>query len=82
MSCALDRLSTQQRGILEHWFPRFAITGDLSWNLVETTMLNLTVDDGDFVVKAGGVTDHHIALEIRAHERWTRVWVETGTQPR
>lgn len=78
MSCALDRLSTQQRGLLEQWFPGFDITADLSWNLVETTVLHLTVDDGDFVVKAGGVTDHHIAREIRAHERWTRVWVETG----
>lgn len=78
VSSALHRLTSYQQEALQHRFPRFDVLSDMSWNLVETTVLHIDSPDGQLVVKAGGASDHHIAREIRAHEMWTGPWVATG----
>lgn len=78
MPSALDRLTQPQQATLRGRFPQFDVVADMSWNLVETTVLQIATPEGRFVVKAGGAADHHIAREIRAHETWTGPWVATG----
>ncbi|MGN5237173.1 phosphotransferase [Rhodococcus sp. SJ-3] len=78
MPSALDRLTQSQQATLRGRLPQFDVVADMSWNLVETTVLRIATPEGRFVVKAGGAADHHIAREIRAHETWTGQWVATG----
>lgn len=44
-------------------------------------MLDLTSAQGRFILKAGGVADHHITRELRAHREWLHPWVSTGHAP-
>lgn len=81
MSSALDRLTEAQRGRVDRWFPDAVVEADLSWGLVETTVLRVRTADGLCVVKAGGASDHHIAREIRAHRSWLAPWVGSGRAP-
>lgn len=51
---------------------------DMSWNLVESTVLHVRAGDRDLVVKAGGPSNHHIARELAAHPEHTSPLVDTG----
>ncbi|WP_159622998.1 aminoglycoside phosphotransferase family protein [Ruania rhizosphaerae] len=76
---SLARLTSEQRSLLAGWIPELTILADLSWDLVETTVLHGSTGDGtQVVIKAGGPSDHHIEREIRAHREWTAPWTETG----
>ncbi|SEE64875.1 aminoglycoside phosphotransferase family protein [Ruania alba] len=75
----LARLTSAQRALLAAWLPGLTILADLSWELVETTVLHASTADGtQVVIKAGGPSDHHIEREIRAHRQWTTPWTATG----
>ncbi|MFC6288247.1 phosphotransferase [Nocardioides sp. GCM10027113] len=77
----MSRLSPEQRDLLARWVPDASVVADLSWGLVETTVIELLSDQGRLVVKAGGVSDGHIARELRAHREWLGPWVATGHGP-
>jgi hypothetical protein len=75
-------LSPCQCELIEAWLPGLEVEADLSWQLVETTVLRARVGEQVVVVKAGGAADHHIEREIRAHREWTGPWVRRGRAAR
>ncbi|GAA1728720.1 hypothetical protein GCM10009809_25390 [Isoptericola hypogeus] len=82
MPDALERLSARQRDLLGCWLPGVGVVEDMSWGLVETTVLQVVADGERFVVKAGGASDHHIAREVHAHREWTGPWLAQGRAAR
>ncbi|WP_030154898.1 phosphotransferase family protein [Glycomyces sp. NRRL B-16210] len=82
MNRPFDALSLRQRELVDAWLPGVVVEADLSWRLVETTVLQTRVNDQVVVVKAGGASDTHIAREIRAHREWTGPWVRRGRAAR
>lgn len=75
-------LDSVQRALLEAWLPGARVDDDMSWGVLETTVLKVTHGEGVVVVKAGGPGDHHIAREIRAHREWTAPLVDRGRAAR
>lgn len=75
---ALDRLGPDQRELLQRWLPDMRVEADHSWDLVETTVLEVVAGSRRLIVKAGGATDHHIARELHAHRHWLDPWRATG----
>lgn len=78
----LESLTPPQRELLEAWLPGLEVEADMSWNLVETTVLRARAGGRTVVIKAGGTPDHHIEREIRAHREWTGPWVRSGRAAR
>ncbi|MCA9859163.1 MAG: aminoglycoside phosphotransferase family protein [Thermomicrobiales bacterium] len=78
----LPRISSGQQAVVRTWLPEAELVADLSWNLVDTTVLHLRTPDGDRIVKAGGPTNHHIDREIHAHQHFTAPWVARGRAAR
>ncbi|GHH75011.1 aminoglycoside phosphotransferase family protein [Promicromonospora soli] len=75
-------LTAPQRKRVDEWLPGAVIERDLSWGLVETTVFLARSADGDrVVVKAGGLDDHHLAREIRAHLEWLGPWTRARRAP-
>ncbi|MFP1601918.1 phosphotransferase family protein [Microbacterium sp. 2216-1] len=76
-----DRLSVPQAAWVQQRMPDAVIVRDMSWHLVASIVLHVRGSLGgetiDAVVKAGDVTNHHIAREIAAHTRWTHDLVST-----
>ncbi|MFE6971493.1 phosphotransferase family protein [Isoptericola sp. NPDC057653] len=68
-------LTDRQRELLATWLPGARVEADMSWGLVETTVLRVAAGGRTVVAKAGGESDHHIAREIRAHREWTGPWL-------
>lgn len=81
MPDALSKLRPEQRELVALWLPGAEVLADLGWGLVETHVVEVRTGDGRFVVKAGGVADHHIRRELRAHHEWLGPWVATGHAP-
>lgn len=78
-----DRLSVMQSVVVEKWLPGVRLLNDLSWNLVDTAVLEVAGRDGrKYVVKAAGPTNSHIGREIRAHESFTEIWASEDKAPR
>jgi len=77
----LSGLTARQRELVEAWLPGLEVEADLSWGLVETTVLKVAARGRQYVVKAGGDTDHHLARELRAHARWLGPWRRAGRGP-
>ncbi|MFS0901325.1 phosphotransferase [Mycolicibacterium litorale] len=50
----------------------------MSWNLVDTVVLDVDSEHGRVVVKAAGPTNHHISREITAYQRFTDCLARTG----
>jgi hypothetical protein len=75
-------LAPRQRALIEAWLPGVEIEADMSWRLVETTVLRARLGEQVVVIKAGGASDHSIAREIRAHREWTGPWVRLGRAAR
>ncbi|MFE5340288.1 phosphotransferase family protein [Isoptericola sp. NPDC056578] len=78
----LRALSDRQRELLSAWLPDVAVKEDMSWGLVETTVLRVAAGGRTLVVKAGGERDHHIAREVRAHREWTGPWLADAPDAR
>lgn len=63
-----SRLTPEQASLVRAWFPGAERVADLSWDLVDTTVLHLRVPDvGDVVVKAAGDENAHLPREIDAY---------------
>ncbi|WP_199043999.1 hypothetical protein [Glycomyces salinus] len=77
-----EALSPRQRALIEDWLPGIEIEADMSWDLVETTVLRAKAGERLVVVKAGGASDRHIEREVRAHREWTGPWVRRGRAAR
>lgn len=75
-------LTPDQCELIEAWLPGVEIEADMSWGLVETTVLRARAGERTVVVKAGGASDSHIGREIRAHREWTGPWVRRGRAAR
>lgn len=82
MTNHLESLTAPQRELLEVWLPGFEVEADMSWNLVETTVLRALAGGQTVVIKAGGASDGHIEREIHAHREWTGPWVRNGRAAR
>jgi thiamine kinase-like enzyme len=78
----LAALAPHQLELLEAWLPGAVVEADMSWGLVETTVLRVRAEERLVVVKAGGPGDHHIEREIAAHREWTGPWVRLGRAAR
>lgn len=75
----LGRLSPRQRALVAAWLPGAEVIADLSWNQVETVVLQVRQGDRTLIVKAGGDTDHHLGRELDAHEGgYVSSWAERG----
>ena len=81
MADDLGRFTSDQRAVLAGWLPDAQVVADLSWGLVDTTVLELTSGHGRVIAKAGGRSDTHIAREVRAHRQWLQPWVSSGHAP-
>lgn len=81
MTAELEALTPVQRERLAQWLPGAAVLRNCSWGLVETTVLEVTTNDGRYIVKAAGATDHHLARELLAHRDWLHPWTSTGRAP-
>ncbi|MDA1362649.1 hypothetical protein O1R50_23710 [Glycomyces luteolus] len=82
MTHSFSALSSRQRALVEAWLPGLELEADMSWGLVETTVLRARAGERTVVVKAGGASDHHIEREIRAHREWTGPWLRQGRAAR
>jgi Phosphotransferase enzyme family len=65
------RLSEAQLARVASWLPAPSLVRDLSWNQIDTSVLQVRADERDFIVKAAGPGNHHIGREIAAHESYT-----------
>lgn len=54
------------------------LVDDMSWHQVDTRVLRVRTQRGEFVVKAAGDANHHIRREIAAHEGVTAPLVRLG----
>ncbi|MDV3126489.1 phosphotransferase [Mycobacterium sp. 21AC1] len=53
----------------------------MSWNLVDTTVLDVDSERGRVVIKAAGPDNHHIGREITAYQGFTTCLARTGHAP-
>lgn len=73
-----DRLTPAQQRWATSRLRDAEFVRDMSWDLVESTVLHLRTSGGDVVLKAGGESNHHIGRELSAHPTFTRGLVATG----
>lgn len=64
-------LSAAQVSFVEQRLPGARLVRDLSWGLFDNHVAEVVAHDDTFVVKAGGLENHHIRREIDAHGSWT-----------
>ncbi|WP_307608204.1 phosphotransferase [Pseudarthrobacter sp. W1I19] len=67
---------------METRLPGVRFLTDLSWNLVDTAVLEVAHGQGRYVIKAAGPSNRHISRELDAHEAWTGVWTRQERAPR
>lgn len=77
----IPSLTTPQRRLLEAWLPAATLVRDHGWGLVQTTVLQVACAGEQYIVKAGGSDDRHIAREITAHRHWLAPWTSIGRAP-
>lgn len=68
-------LTLEQHRLVDRWLPGAVVVEDLSWGLIDTTVLRVRADGSEFVVKAGGPDNHHLGREIRGHREFTAPWL-------
>ena len=78
----LEKLSSDQRMLLDQWLPGAVVERDHSWGLVDRAVLEMRHGADRFVVKAGGPDDHHMARELHAHLHWLGPWSSRGRASR
>lgn len=67
----LPGLSTQQQRVLRDWLPDAVLIADLSWGVVDSTVLRVRSAGEEFVVKAFGASQAHMMRrELQAHREW------------
>lgn len=72
------RLSVDQTAHLLRWLPDARLRADLSWNLTDTVVLDITSSLGRFIIKAAGPANTHIGREITAHQGATAGLADSG----
>lgn len=72
------RLSDRQAELVSCWFPDARLLRDLSWDLVDTVVLDVDTGSGRVVVKAAGPDNRHIGREITAYQGFTGVLERAG----
>lgn len=77
-----NRLSHEQAVFVETMLPGLQFLNDLSWNLVDTTVLEVARGQHKYVIKAARPGNHHIGREIDAHESYTGVWASRNRAPK
>ena len=77
-----NRLSASQAGLVESWLPGVRLLKDLSWNLIDTAVLEVADEHCKYIVKAAGPLNHHIGREIQAHESSVNVWARQNRAPK
>lgn len=75
-------LSDAQFSRVSGWLRSPRLSRDMSWGLVDTTVLHVRDGDTQVVVKASGPLNHHIGREITAHESHTAPLIATGAAGR
>lgn len=75
-------LDRRQAELVQAWFPGARLVADMSWGLVDSTVLHLATGDEEIVVKAGGPRNAHIARDITAHETVVPRLAARGFAPR
>jgi thiamine kinase-like enzyme len=76
------RLSASQAGLVEGWLPGVRLLKDLSWNLIDTAVLEVADEHHKYIVKAAGSLNHHTGREIQAHESSVKVWALQNRAPK
>lgn len=69
-SADLPGLSTAQREVVGSWLPGARLIRDVSWGLIDTTILHVRHGHTDLIVKAFGPANNHLARELRAYRHW------------
>lgn len=77
-----ERLSAEQAIRVSEWIPDICVLSDMSWNLVDTVVLEAGSGGQQYVIKAAGPANHHIGREIDAHLTATSVLASTGRAAR
>jgi hypothetical protein len=77
-----NRLSVGQAEFVETRLPGVRFLKDLSWNLVDTAVLEVAHEKRRYVIKAAGPSNHHIGREIDAHWSSTGVWASQSRAPK
>lgn len=77
-----NRLSVAQAEFVASRLPGVQFLNDLSWNLLDTSVLEVAQGQRKYVIKAAGPSNHHIGREIDAHESSTLVWAREDRAPR
>ena len=77
-----EKLSPDQRTLVDQWWPGAVVERDHSWGLVDRAVLEVRHGPDRFVVKAGGPGDHHMARELHAHLHWVGPWASRRRAPR
>lgn len=75
------RLSAAQQDRLRQWLPGARLRADMSWQQLDTTVLDVDTEMGRVVVKAAGPDNHHIGREITAYQGFTECLSRTGHAP-
>ena len=68
-------LTPEQQQLVDQWLPGARVVDDLSWGLVDTTVLHLRWAEGEVIVKAAGPDNHHLSREITGHLEFTAPWL-------
>lgn len=71
-------LSSRQAELVSGWLHSPEMVADLSWGIVDSTVLHVRADGADLIVKAGGPTNHHLGREIDAHDGATASLIARG----
>lgn len=71
-----------QAAFVESRFSGVRFVKDLSWDLVDSAVLEVEHGERRYVIKAAGPANHHIGREADAHESFTGIWASQGRAPR
>ena len=75
-------LDEAQSSFVESRLGQPQLVRDMSWGLVDTTVLHVRAGAGDFVVKAAGPNNRHLPRELTAFESYTAEFVRDGSVAR
>lgn len=73
-----DLLTAGQAELVSGWLRHPELIDDLSWGIVDSTVLHVRARGADLIVKAGGPGNHHLGREIDAHEGATASLIARG----
>lgn len=71
-------LTTRQAELVSGWLPDPVLIEDLSWGIVDSTVLHVRAEGTDRIVKAAGSANHHLGREIDAHDGATESLIRRG----